>query len=415
MSTSTLIPPAPTPARPAHRDGNVLRWLAAHTSSLVGDSVYYMALAWAAARSGSAGQAGLVLAVGAVPRALLMLGGGVVADRFGPRRVVIGSDAARSLIILGMAAVLLFTGPHLWLLIVLALVFGAVDAVLLPALGALPPRITGPGELARVQGLKGLSARIANITGAPLGGLAVALGGTAATFAVAGGLFAVSTVLLVRVRIARLDGDGQRAKEPALRELADGLRYIRRHRTLAPLMIVIAVGELGFAAPLNIGLTLLAKERAWGAAGMGWIVAAFGAGAGAASLLLSVRGRVPRAGLVLPVSLLGGTTAIAGLAFAPSVAWAAVAGVCIGLLAGLSGALCGALTQTATEPAYLGRVTAVASLFTMGVAPLGYPLAGAAIGLWGTTPVFLASAGVCAAGALTGLASAQLRRAELPR
>ncbi|GGY46100.1 MFS transporter [Streptomyces xanthochromogenes] len=413
MATTTLIPPAP--ARPAHRDGNVLRWLAAYTSSLVGDSVYYMALSWAAARSGSAGQAGLVLAVGAVPRALLMLGGGVIADRFGPRRVVIGSDAARSLIILGMAAALLVTGPHLWLLIVLALVFGAVDAVLLPALGALPPRITGPGELARVQGLKGLAARVANIAGAPLGGLAVALGGTAATFAAAGALFAVSTVLLVRVRMARLDGDGQKAKEPPLRELTDGLRYIRRHRLLAPLMVVLAVGELGFAAPLNIGLTLLAQERSWGAAGMGWVVAAFGAGAGAASLLLSVRGRLPRAGLVLPVSLLGGTTGIAGLAYAPSVALAAVAGVLIGLLAGLSGALCGALVQTATEPAYLGRVTAVASLFTLGIAPLGYPLAGAAIGLWGTGPVFLASAGVCATGALIGLASGHLRRAELPR
>ncbi|MFE9371551.1 MFS transporter [Streptomyces sp. NPDC006711] len=413
MPSATLIPPA-TAARPAHRDGNVLRWLAAYTSSLVGDSVYYMALAWAAARSGSAGQAGLVLAVGAVPRAVLMLGGGVIADRFGPRRVVIGSDAARSVIILAMAGVLLVTGPHLWLLIVLALVFGAVDAVLLPAIGALPPRITGPGELARVQGLKGLAARIANITGAPLGGLAVALGGTAATFAVAGALFAVSTALLVRVRIARLDGDGEPIREHPLRELTDGLRYIRGHRVLAPLMLVIAVGELGFAAPLNIGLTLLAKERGWGAAGMGWIVAAFGAGAGAASLLLSVRGRVPRAGLVLPLSLLGGTTAIAGLAYAPSVVLAAVAGIFIGLLAGLSGALCGALTQTTTEPAYLGRVTAVASLFTMGIAPLGYPLAGAAIGAWGTGPVFLAGAGVCATGALIGLASRHLRRAELP-
>ncbi|MET9360925.1 MFS transporter [Streptomyces sp. NPDC006632] len=412
MSVTTLIPPAT--ARPAHRDGNVLRWLAAYTSSLVGDSVYYMALAWAAARSGSAGQAGLVLAVGAVPRALLMLGGGVIADRFGPRLVVIGSDAARSVIILGMAAALLLTGPHLWLLIVIALVFGAVDAVLLPALGALPPRITGPGELARVQGLKGLATRVAGVAGAPLGGLAVALGGTAATFAVAGGLFAVSTLLLVRVRIAGLDGDGRQTKESPLRDLSDGLRYIRGHRLLAPLMLVLAIGELGFAAPLNIGLTLLAKERAWGASGMGWIVAAFGAGAGAASLLLSVRGRIPRAGLVLPVSLLGATMAIAGLAYAPSVALAAVAGVFMGLLAGLSGALCGALMQTATAPAYLGRVTAVASLFTLGIAPLGYPVAGAAIGVWGTTPVFLAGAGVCATGAVIGLASGRLRRAELP-
>ncbi|MDG4865073.1 MFS transporter, partial [Streptomyces sp. T-3] len=53
--------------RPAYRDGNVLRWLSAYAASMVGDSVYFVALSWAAARSGSPGQAGLVLAVGAVP------------------------------------------------------------------------------------------------------------------------------------------------------------------------------------------------------------------------------------------------------------------------------------------------------------------------------------------------------------
>ncbi|MER6985016.1 MFS transporter, partial [Streptomyces carpinensis] len=77
--------------RPAHRDTNVLRWLSAYTASMVGDNVYYLALSWAAVRAGSPAQAGAVMAVSALPRALLMLGGGVVADRLGPRRVVIGS------------------------------------------------------------------------------------------------------------------------------------------------------------------------------------------------------------------------------------------------------------------------------------------------------------------------------------
>lgn len=77
QTTESAPAPAPLPKRerPAHRDANVLRWLAAYTMSMVGDSVYYTALAWAAARSGSPTQAGVVLAVGAVPRAVLMLGG----------------------------------------------------------------------------------------------------------------------------------------------------------------------------------------------------------------------------------------------------------------------------------------------------------------------------------------------------
>ncbi|MEV4975830.1 MFS transporter [Streptomyces scopuliridis] len=418
MSATALpTPAAPVPERPAHRDRNVLRWLTAYTASMVGDSVYYMALSWAAIRTGSPGQAGLVLALGAVPRAVLMLGGGVLADRFGPRRVVIGSDAARCVFVLGIAVALLFTAPSLWLLITVALAFGAVDALFLPAVGALPPLITAPGQLARVQGMRGLAARIANVTGAPLGGLAVALGGSAMAFALAGALFALSLPLLLAVRLipraVKPPADGA-AAGTAWGELRDGLRHIRRHRVLAPLMLVIAVGELGFVGPLNIGLTLLVQERGWGADGMGWIVAAFGVGAGVSSLLLTVRGRMPRAGLVQSAVLCGGAVAVAALAYAPSLALAVLAGVFIGLLAGLSGALTGALLQTAADPAYLGRVTSVATLFSLGLAPLCYPVTGAAVGLWGTGPVFVVSAAVCGAGGVLGLCFKALRRAELP-
>ncbi|MGN0116558.1 MAG: MFS transporter, partial [Streptomyces albidoflavus] len=82
-------------ARPAYRDANVLRWLTAYTASVAGDVVFFLALSWAATRAGGPSQVGLVVAAGAVPRAVLMLGGGVVADRFGPRRVAVLSDGVR--------------------------------------------------------------------------------------------------------------------------------------------------------------------------------------------------------------------------------------------------------------------------------------------------------------------------------
>lgn len=404
------------PERPAHRDGNVLRWLGAYTASMVGDSIYYMALAWAATRTGTASQAGFVLAAGSIPRAVLMLGGGVLADRFGPRRLVIGSDAARCLVVLGLAGALMFTSPALWMLIAVALVFGAVDALFLPAVGALPPRITTAGQLARIQGLRGLATRTANVVGAPLGGVAVAVGGPVLAFAAAGVLFAVSLPLLVVVRIAPLpDQAGAESPGTAWRELADGVRHIRRHPLLGPLVLVLAVSELGFAGPLNLGLILLAKERGWGASGMGWIVAAFGIGAGAAALLLAVRGRLPRAGLIMCLTVLVGAVAAGALAYVPSVPLAAAVGAAVGLFAGLGGALCGALMQSATDPAYLGRVTSVSTLFTHAVAPLSYPVTGAAVATWGTAPVFAAGAALGGAGAVTGLVVTRLRRAELPR
>ncbi|MFH9551349.1 MFS transporter [Streptomyces sp. NPDC017435] len=476
--TASVIPARAGVERPAHRDGNVLRWLAAYTASMIGDNVYYLALSWAAVRAGSPAQTGLVMTVSAVPRALLMLGGGVIADRLGPRRVVIGSDAVRCAAVLAVAVLLSTTDPGLWPLAVLAVVFGTVDAVFMPAVGALPARVTGRGQLARVQGMRGLAVRLASVVGGPLGALGVALGGAAAAFGLAALLIAVSVPLLVSVRMRALPGD--RAKTPGVREatadggageaaepqrtssvdrsatvgsatvgsatvgsatvgsatvgsgepsgepaeyrgatawrdLVDGLRYVRGHRVLAPLMLAISLGDLGFVGPLNVGLALLADERGWGASGMGWTLAGFGAGAGAASLLLALRGRLPHAGQVAAYAILAGSVAIGYLAHAPGVPAAVGAAVLVGLLAGLSGALCGALLQTQSDPAYLGRVTALASLVSLGLAPLSMPLSAAAIGVWGTAPVFVVSAAVCGLGGVVILCFGHLRRAELPR
>ncbi|WP_406009511.1 MFS transporter [Streptomyces sp. NBC_00637] len=432
-ATTPVVPAGADTERPAHRDGNVLRWLAAYTASVIGDNIYYLALSWAAVRAGSPAQAGLVMTVSAVPRALLMLGGGVIADRFGPRRVVIGGDAVRCAAVLTVAVLFFATEPGLWPLAALAVVFGTVDAVFLPAVGALPARVTGRGQLARVQGMRGLGVRLASVVGGPLSGLAMAWGGAATAFGLSALLIAVSIPLLVSVRIRELPtddstgtavdaGTGEPAGESAearghtaWRDLVGGLRYVRGHRVLAPLMLVIALGDLGFVGPLNVGLALLADERGWGASGMGWTLAGFGAGAGAASLLLAVRGRVPHAGQVAAYAILAGSVAIGALAYAPGVSAAVGTAVLVGLLAGLSGALCAALLQTQSDPAYLGRVTAVASLVSLGLAPLGMPLSAVAIGAWGTGPVFVVSAAVCGLGGVVVLCFRHLRQAELPR
>ncbi|CAL9315628.1 MFS transporter [Streptomyces sp. SudanB182_2057] len=408
--TTTLLPPASVRA---HRDPNVLRWLGAYTSSMLGDNIYYLALSWAAVQAGTPAQAGLVMSASALPRAVLMLGGGVIADRLGPRRVVIGSDAVRCAAVLAVAALLFLTSPGLWPLALLACVFGTVDAVFMPAVGALPARITGKDQLARVQGLRGLAIRGASVVGAPLGGLGVALGGAPAAFALAGALIALSIPLLLSVRVRDLPAGTERGAT-AWADLKAGLRHVRRHRVLGPLMIAIALGDLGFVGPLNVGLTLLADHRGWGAAGMGWILAGFGTGAGAASLLLAARGRLPRAGLVTGCACTAGSVAVGALGFVPGLAAAVGTALLVGLLTGLSGALCGALLQTQADPAYLGRVTAVSSLVSLGLTPLSMPFAAAAAGAFGLGPVYAVSAAVCGLGGLVFLVVPALRRAELP-
>lgn len=248
-------------ARHAYRDANVLRWLTAYTASVTGDVVYFLALSWAATRVGGPSQVGLVVAAGALPRAVLMLGGGVVADRFGPRRVAVVSDAIRCAVILAVAAAVVPRSPSVWLLVAVALVFGVVDAVFMPAVGALPSRLTAPGQLARVQGLRGLSIRLSNAVGPVLAGSVLVIGGAAGAFTVAGVLFAVSLVVLLTVRTTD-PAEAESRRTSAWRELGDGLRYVRGHRMLAPSVVVIGLSEMCFSGPVATGLVLLADERA---------------------------------------------------------------------------------------------------------------------------------------------------------
>ncbi|QTD97931.1 hypothetical protein S1361_11285 [Streptomyces cyanogenus] len=131
-------------------------------------------------------------------------------------------------------------------------------------------------------------------------------------------------------------------------------------------------------------------------------------------MLLAVRGRLPRAGLVAGCAIVAGSAAVGALAYVPALAAAVGTAVLVGLLTGLSGAICGALLQTQADPACLGRVTSVSSLVSLGLTPLSMPLAAAAIGTWGLGPVYVVSAAVCGLGGVVALAVPGLRRAELP-
>ncbi|MFJ6491317.1 MFS transporter [Streptomyces californicus] len=399
------------PGIPAYRDLNVLRWLAAYTASVMGDVVYFLVLSWSATRTAGPSQAGLVIAAGALPRAVLMLGGGVLADRFGPRRVAVASDATRCVVILAAAVSVVLMPPSLWLLVPVALVFGVVDAVFMPAVGALPPRITAPEQLARVQGMRGLSIRLSNAVGPLLAGVALAAGGAAGAFATAGTLFALSLAVLLTVRVSALPPTDRRAAGRA--ELRDGLRYVRRHRVLAPLVAVIGLSEMCFSGPVAASLVLLADERGWGAAGMGWIASAFSVGAAVAALLLTVRARVPRAGPVLSGALCVTAAGAVALGHAPALPSAVAFGGLIGLANGITATVTGALVQTETDPRYLGRVTSVTTLCSLGLAPVLFPLVGVTVAVWGAAMFFTACGGICLVAALFSVSAPALRRAEL--
>jgi MFS family permease len=92
-ATPELIGPPPVPLR---RDRMIQVWIAAITLSWLGDAAWMVALAWTAAHTLSPPMAGVVIGAEMIPQAAFVLVGGVMADRFDPRRILIAGHIARS-------------------------------------------------------------------------------------------------------------------------------------------------------------------------------------------------------------------------------------------------------------------------------------------------------------------------------
>ncbi|NES16306.1 MULTISPECIES: MFS transporter [Micromonospora] len=412
-------PPADAAAYgvPSYRDLNVLRWLTGFGVSLLGDQVYFVALAWAAVQSTGARGTGLVLAVGSVPRLVLLLVGGAFVDRWGARRLMLGSDMLRGAVMAAAALIIATSSPSLLVLVSVAVVFGVVDAMFLPAVGALPQRLVAAEELARLQGMRMLVQRAAIVVGAPLGGATVAAFGVAAAFAVNAVSFGVSVLALASVRLRpnpHLAGGAEQRNHALLTDVRDGLRVVRRSALLRTALLTAAVSELGFSGPINVGVPLLVRDRGWQAAGVGLIIGGFGAGAALAALALVVIGRLPRTGLAYAVLSLAMAAALAGIGYGPSRLWAVTAAVLLGAGGGVASAILLALVQAYTPAAYLGRAFSLSSLASFGGIPVSYAMTGFAVDALDPRAAFAGGAALAACGGLISLLTPALRRAELP-
>jgi MFS family permease len=428
-------------ARSAWREPQFLRYLTGQTVSLLGDQVWYVALSWTAVHAGSPAIAGVLLTLSSVPRIALMLFGGVIADRFDIRRVMMGSDILRTVVVFGAAGIALMR-PGIPLLAVLALTFGIVDAVFMPAAGAMQPRLLRPGQFASGAAAAETLSRLALSAGAPLGGLLVAFGGLPLALTVDAATFAVSVLTLATVRprpIERRAANGSDGSmptagadcqassagvpddapaRPLLRDywadLRGGVAFLVRHPLLAPLTALGLLSNLAFVGPMNIGLAELAAQRGWHATGIGVLLAGFGIGAAGGALLTNWWHI--RRGAGIAVAVLGAVqgAAILDMGIAPRLWLAVLAAACVGLCSGPMGVTASVLTQAATPDEMRGRVSSFTTMSTYGVVLVAMSGTGVLIGAAGVARGFAICAGVEASGVLLLLAPG-LRRARIER
>jgi len=388
-------------APPLRRDARLLTLIAASALSRAGDVAWFVGLAWTAAHVAGAAGAGLVMGVSSVPRALILLLGGALADRLDARRTMIVADVARTFVLL-VGLVLIEAGePSVWLLLAVAVAFGLADGLYDPAAGTMPRQLARPEDLGPVSSMYQLGGRLATLVGAPLGGILVAVGGLSAVMVfdavsfvvIAGVLFAV---VRPRFPLPRSVGRSVRA------DLADGFGYLRRTANARTLTIALCGLNL-FVGPITaVGVALRTREEAWGATSLGMFEACIGAGA-AVGAIVAIRWRPARPARTGLLILVGQAAACAAVGFAPYPGVVA-AMLTIGVTAGLASAFLSGAFQRTIGPEFLGRVgsmTMLSDQALMPVAMIGFGVLAAGLGL----PVACAVTGLAFAVLVTWSAS----------
>jgi MFS transporter, DHA3 family, macrolide efflux protein len=376
MSAQTspeLIGTSPPPVR---RDPMVLTWLAAVGISWFGDYAWAVALAWTAAHTLSPVVAGVVLGAEMLPQALLVLVGGVMADRYDPRRMLVAGQVAQAAVLV-LGALAWGSGMHgAPVLLAVAIAFGIASGLTLPSGATLVRQIVSGDDLGTVQGWNQISSRAMKLLGAPAGGILVAAGGPVVVMLVDATTFlAIAGVLVAvvhpRYRLPRATHERWRES------FADGMSYLRHHDTAK--LFVIGLTSLNvFVTPVaGLGVALRVSGSGWGAHWLGIADACLAAGAIVGSIV-AIRWQ-PTYGAAAGFRIL----VVQGLAIAAvGIGWRSalmVSMAVLGFTAGAASVWLSAAFIRAIDASHLGRVSSVTSLGDMTLMPLSVPALGAVV------------------------------------
>ena len=379
------------------------------TISVIGDQFHFVALAWLTLQLTGSGLAlGSVLMVAAIPRGVFMLLGGALSDRLSPRSLMLGSNAIRALLVGIIAALVLTDRAELWQLFVMAGIFGVVDALFYPAIGAILPMLvdeeTLPPANAALQG----SQQLASLIGPAAAGVLVALVNTGPAFVIDAFSFAIASVALFFVVGGRRApaAEGPREAQPGLlSSVGVGLRYAWRDPAIRSLIVLSAAFNFALTGPLTVGIPYLADQRFdGGPAAFGIILSGFGAGALVGAVVAGSVPRIRRLGAVVLTIGVGIGAAVSLIGLAPNVPLAFVLLAVIGLGAGFLNVQVISWLQARTAEEMRGRVMSLVMIGSAGLVPVSYAVSGAIVDFGAVTIMFAVGGAIITGASLTAMA-----------
>jgi MFS family permease len=307
------------------------------------------------------------------PVLLFGMYGGVIADRYNKRRVLVMTQIAMGLLALGLGLLDLSGAAQLWHVYALAFALGIASAIDAPVRQAFVTELVGPSLLANAVGLNSATFNAARVLGPAVAGVLIASTGTSWVFLINAASFVAVIGCLLRMSDSELfAGKPTPRRKGAARE---GLAYVRKRPELVAIIgLVGVVGMLGFNFQLTSAL-LTKNTFHHGAGSYGLISAVYAAGSLLGALASANRTRVARRRLVfLAAAGYGVIEILAGLM--PTF-WAFFALlVPFGFATMTFSTAANTTVQLSATPSMRGRVMALYIMIFLGGTPIGAPIIG---------------------------------------
>jgi len=371
--------------------------------SLVGTWMQSAAQAWLVYDlTGSKAMLGLISLVGSVPTVLLSTWGGILADRYPRRTILVICQVLLAMQAIALGLLVLTEGIAIGHLMILAALLGTVSGIEMPARQAFVVEMVGRKDLMNAIALNSSVFHAARILGPAVAGLLIGAVGAGWCFLVNGLSYGAILAALLAMRLD-LDGAPVRATGSAMHLAAEGFRAVlRTPGVLALLLLLLIVGIFGWSYVILMP-AIARDDLNVGPEGYGVLMSAVGAGsvAGALSVasLAEVRdGRLRVAGLIFLFA-----ASVVALTFTTSFVLALVWLVPAGFALTGFFSLTNTLIQASVADTIRGRVMGVYSLVFAAMIPLGGLQAGTLAESLGSPATIRIGASVCTLAALAAL------------
>jgi MFS family permease len=300
----------------------------------------------------------------ALPQVIFGLVGGVVADRWDRKWVMVATDLLRALFVL--AVLLVRTTGQLWILYVAAGGLAFMGAFFYPARNAAIPNLVPSSQLLTANGLIQGSYLIALILGPTVAGMAVELWGLPSTIVLDSASFVISAITIMIIRVPPIRGDSALASQKNMwRDMRVGLDFIRHSRPLRRVLSITGVATLGVGAVVLLAIPHLKSHLGAGGLEFGGAISVLGIGSLLGGLIVT---RLSRR--LATNSLVGGMLVLAGVAviafaYAPNYIIVLVSVMMLGLCIVVARGVLDTLTQTLSPDEVRGRVQSTVTLIVV--------------------------------------------------